>query len=203
MGLPLGPTFANIFMCYHEKLWLRECPDHFKPVFYTRYVDDTFVLLFRDKSHYKLFLNYINSKHVNINFTVETESTNSLSFLDVNVSRFNNKFITSVYRKPTFSGQGISFFSFTLFLFKLNTIKTLVFRSYSICSNYHDRHKEFNFLKDFFVSNGFPANLILSVIKHFLDRRINTTTTTTTVPDEATENIKYISLPFLVLNQRN
>ena len=42
-----------------------------------------------------------------------------------------------------------------------------------------------------------PANLILSVIKHFLDRRINTTTTTTTtVPDEATEHIKYISLPF-------
>ena len=197
MGLPLGPTFANIFMCYHEKLWLRECPDHFKPVFYTRYVDDTFVL-FRDESHYKLFLNYINSKHVNINFTVETESSNSLSFLDVNVSRFNNKFITSVYRKPTFSGQGISFFSFTPFLFKLNAIKTLVFRSYSICSNYHDMHKEFNFLKDFFVSNGFPANLILSVIKHFLDRRINNTTitTTTTVPDEATEHIKYISLPF-------
>ena len=170
----------------------------YQPVFYTRYVDDTFVL-FRDESHYKLFLNYINSKHVNINFTVETESSNSLSFLDVNVSRFNNKFITSVYRKPTFSGQGISFFSFTPFLFKLNAIKTLVFRSYSICSNYHDMHKEFKFLKDFFVSNGFPANLILSVIKHFLDRRINnttTTTTTTTVPDEATEHIKYISLPF-------
>ena len=51
MGLPLGPTFANIFMCYHEKLWLRECPDHFKPVFYTRYVDDTFVL-FRDESQH-------------------------------------------------------------------------------------------------------------------------------------------------------
>ena len=57
-------------------------------------------------------------------------------------------------------------------------------------------HKEFNFLKDFFVSNGFPANLILSVIKHFLDRRINNNNTTTTVPDEATEHIKYISLPF-------
>ena len=55
-------------------------------------------------------------------------------------------------------------------------------------------HKEFNFLKDFFVSNGFSANLVLSVIKHFLDKRINNTTTT--VPDEATERIKYISLPY-------
>ena len=96
-------------------------------------------------------------------------------------------------------GLSVVSHGFTPFLFKLNAIKTLVFQSYSICSNYHDMHKEFNFLKDFFVSNGFPANLTLSVIKHFLDRRINTTTTTTTtttVPDEATEHIKYISLPF-------
>ena len=70
--------------------------DSFKPVFYARYVDDTFVL-FRDESHYKLFLNYINSNHVNINFTVKTKSSNSLSFLDVNVSCSNNKFINPQY----------------------------------------------------------------------------------------------------------
>ena len=26
MGLPLGPTFANAFMCYSEKNWLADCP---------------------------------------------------------------------------------------------------------------------------------------------------------------------------------
>ena len=45
-----GPTFANIFMCFNEKFWLDECPDEFKPVFYRRYIDDTFVL-FRHQSH--------------------------------------------------------------------------------------------------------------------------------------------------------
>ena len=143
---------------------------HFKPIFYTRYIDDTFVL-FKDKSHYKLFLDYLNSKHKNIKFTVEIESSNSLSFLDVSVSRLNNKFITSVYRKPTFSGQGISFFSFTPFLFKLNAIKTLIFRSYTICSSYHAMHSEFDFLRNFFISNGFPSNLISSVISNFLNKR--------------------------------
>ena len=34
MGLPLGPTFANIFMCHYEKLWLASCPPEFAPMFY-------------------------------------------------------------------------------------------------------------------------------------------------------------------------
>ena len=33
MGLPLGPTFANIFMCHYEKIWLASCPPQFAPVF--------------------------------------------------------------------------------------------------------------------------------------------------------------------------
>ena len=50
----------------------------------------------------------------------------SYSFLDVKVSLENNKFIASVLRKETFSGQGTSFFSFCFHNFKLNSIKTLV-----------------------------------------------------------------------------
>ena len=26
MGSPLGPTFAIAFLCYHEKIWLQNCP---------------------------------------------------------------------------------------------------------------------------------------------------------------------------------
>lgn len=43
MGLPLGPTFANIFMCHYEKVWLDSCPSDFAPLFYRRYVDDCFL----------------------------------------------------------------------------------------------------------------------------------------------------------------
>ena len=50
MGLPLGPTFANIFMAFMETKWLDDCPLEFKPVYYRRYVDDSF-LLFNDISH--------------------------------------------------------------------------------------------------------------------------------------------------------
>ena len=27
MGSPLGPTLANAFLCFHEQIWLNECPD--------------------------------------------------------------------------------------------------------------------------------------------------------------------------------
>ena len=44
MGSPLGPSLANAFLSYHEKYWLKNSPQGFKPVFYRRYVDDIFIL---------------------------------------------------------------------------------------------------------------------------------------------------------------
>ena len=56
MGSPLGPTFANIFLCFYEQIWLENCPVEFKPVVY-RYVDDTF-LLFRSHENIEKFRAY-------------------------------------------------------------------------------------------------------------------------------------------------
>ena len=44
MDSPLGPTLANIFLCYLEKILLQNCPSEFKPVIYRNYVGDTFLL---------------------------------------------------------------------------------------------------------------------------------------------------------------
>ena len=95
MGLPQSPVFADIFMSHHEEQRLSNCPSNFKPVFYHRYVDDTFVL-FTDKSHAAQFLIYINRQYDNINFTMETESNNSLTFLDVVIKKQDNDFLTSI-----------------------------------------------------------------------------------------------------------
>ena len=134
MGLPLGPTFANIFMCFHEKIWLNECPSDFRPFLYRRYVDDIF-LLFRSKSHVSLFFDYLNSKHPNIKFTIENEKDGKISFLDASIHRENNCFLTSVFRKGMFSGVGMSFFSFCDQNFKSNSVQTLLNRAYNVSSN--------------------------------------------------------------------
>ena len=162
MGLPLGPTFANIFMCHHEENLIRDCPTGFKPVLYQRYIDDTF-LLFKEKSHAGLFLNYLNDKHSSIKFTAEHETENSLAFLDILIKRVDNYFTTSVYRKPTFSGLCISFFSHCCYRFKINAIKTVIHRAYDICSNHSLLHRELELKKQMFHNNRFYKNKIDSI----------------------------------------
>ena len=103
MGSPLGPTLANAFLVYHEKNWLEHCPLEYRPLYYRRYVDDIFVLLNLGE-HLKRFHSYLSSRHLNISFTTENEKDNRMSFLDVNKIRVKDKFTTSVYGKPTFSG---------------------------------------------------------------------------------------------------
>ena len=97
-------------------------------------MDDIFVL-FRKEEHLKLFLNYFNSCHVYIKFTSEKEINNNLSFLDIEISRDKNQFLTSVYRKPTFSGVFPHFDSFIPMGYKFNLVSTLIFRCYSFCSS--------------------------------------------------------------------
>ena len=75
MGSPLGPSLANAFLCHHETKWLNDCPKKFKPVFYKRYVDDIFVL-FKRPEHVKPFVDYMNSKHENINFLLKLKKMN-------------------------------------------------------------------------------------------------------------------------------
>ena len=59
MGSPLGHRLANVFLCYHEKIWIQNCPSAFKPMIYRWYLDDTF-LLFCSKNHIEKFRNYLN-----------------------------------------------------------------------------------------------------------------------------------------------
>ena len=79
-------------------MWLKNCRYEFKPVIYKRYVDDTF-LLFQSKNHNKKFRGYLNCQHLNIKFTSEIEESNSISFLDIKISKVHNSFSTNIYRK--------------------------------------------------------------------------------------------------------
>ena len=70
---------------------------------YYRYVDDTFCL-FKNEKNADSFLIKLNSMHPSLKFTVEKESNHQLAFLDVFVHKNSTAFLTSVYRKPNFSG---------------------------------------------------------------------------------------------------
>ena len=62
MGSPsLGPTLANAFLCYHEKIQLRNYPSEYKPV------NDAFLLL-PSKHRIEKFQNDLNPEHKSIIF---------------------------------------------------------------------------------------------------------------------------------------
>ena len=75
LGFPLGPFLANAFLCHYEKEWLDNCPIHFKPMIYQRYVYDIF---FSFKEHLQLFVSDMNKQHKFLKFTSEAENFNSL-----------------------------------------------------------------------------------------------------------------------------
>ena len=170
MGSPLGPTLANIFLCYHEEIWLNKCPTQFKPVYYKRYVDDTF-LLFKEEDHIKKFDKYLNSRHINMRFTYEIESDKSLNFLDVLIHK-NNGFVTSIYRKPTFSGIYSHYDSFLPLVYKRGLISSLMFRIFHLSSNWSIIHAEIQNLKAFLIKNKYPQKFVESSICSILEKLI-------------------------------
>ena len=54
MRSPLGQALVNTFLCHHERIWLKECPVAYAPIFYKCYVDDIFALL-KSENHVLLF----------------------------------------------------------------------------------------------------------------------------------------------------
>ena len=79
MGSPLGPLFANIFMCKLENTAIPKVKDKLNTR--TSYVDDTFAFIRRDEiKKVEEMLNAFESK---IQFTHVEEKENTISFLNV------------------------------------------------------------------------------------------------------------------------
>ena len=161
-------TLANIFLCYHKSNWMKDCPKDFKPVYYKRYVDDIF-FRFNKLEHARFFLEFINKKHKNMKFSIETEINGSLSFLDVKIFRENNKFVTSVYRKETFSGVYTNFISFIPLEYKFGLVHTLLNRCFNLSSDFLKFHHEVDKLKKILSKNAYPQKFIDKCIQKFLN----------------------------------
>ena len=74
---PTAPCIANIFLCHLEEIIFRDCTPNFCKI----YLGDTFAC-FNEENQANAFLDYINNLHPNINYTLEVQRNNFLSFLD-------------------------------------------------------------------------------------------------------------------------
>ena len=165
MGSPLGPALANIFVGYQEAQLFNIAK---RPLVYFRYVDDTFAV-FNNEEDCNTFFIQLNSLHPSLRFTYEKESNQSLPFLDVLVERHDSEFLTSVYRKPTFTGQYLRWNSFSPQKWKINLIGTLVDRAFMICSK-SKLDQELGKIHSILLENGYPERVINSAFKRKLQQ---------------------------------
>ena len=73
--------------------------------------------------------------------------SNGMFFLDVQITREDRTFTTSVCRKPIFSGVYTHFDSFLTSTYKFGTVYTLSYRCFLICSFCIKLHNELVCLK--------------------------------------------------------
>jgi hypothetical protein len=103
-------------------------------------VDDIFATFNREKESNQV-LNFLNSQHSNIKFTLKREENNDqLLFLDINVIRTRKKYKTTLYRKKTFIGVYLNLTSLTSRKYKIGLIQCLLDRIWSICIEEKDRN---------------------------------------------------------------
>ena len=169
MGNVLSSLLSNIFVGFLEmKLLSTQKPYH--PSFYRRYVDDTFAL-FSCKEDSLKFFDELNSMSC-LEFTMDEEQNGKLPFLDVFVERHQNSYLTSVYRKPTFSGTYQRWDSFSPKSRKISLIEIIVHRALKICSA-SKLEDELEIIRHIFRESGYPTYIIDGTIKKKLARSAN------------------------------
>ena len=99
MGSPLSGLLADIYLNHFENSFIftnNKYNDNI--IFYGRYVDDTFLIYKGTRRQIDQLHKYLNSINSNIQFTLENEDNGKLNFLDLTVTRNNNKLQFNIYR---------------------------------------------------------------------------------------------------------
>jgi len=139
-----------------------------------------------------------NGYHPRLRFTHELENNNRINFLNVAVIRDGgNNIITDWFRKPTFSGRYINYYSNHPLQYKLNTIMNLVDQAILLSD---ERFHEANLVivKNILLNNGYPSTLlnkqIIKRYKHLIKNMKNGCITTRNV---RTDNRIYtLTIPY-------
>ena len=144
MGLPVSPIIANLYMESFEQKALRSAS--VSPKVWYRYVDDTYVVINKDKV--QEFTDHINRQNPHIKFTNDPEKDGQLPFLDTLVKRQpNGSLQVSVYRKPTHTDQYLAFDSHHPLEHKLSVIRTLFHRAETVVTTPEDKDSELKHVK--------------------------------------------------------
>ena len=154
MGTKMGPSYANLFMGHLEQQILSDytgpSPEHLY-----RYIDDYVGATNMTKEELEAFITYANQYHPSIKFT-SSISTESLSFLDILITRSDSELSTSIYYKPTDSHSFLSYSSSHPVQCKNAIPYSQLLRLRRLCSDTVTYNEEKTRMLDFFRDRGYP-----------------------------------------------
>lgn len=167
-----------------------------KPKLWIRYVDDVFAIWPHGRRNLNLFLKKINLIDPSIKFTMEIEIDRKLPFLDVLVNRdTNNRFTTTVYRKPNTNNALPHYLSAHSWAQKTSSFTFFVNRAFNICSNHDLLHIELNNIRNIAIKRGYPISVVNNAINKFRNKQ--NTLLTTTLSSQKTKKDNYAIIPFV------
>ena len=146
MSSSLAPILVNWFVASEQNYQL-QINSKTKPLFYTRYADDKFVVT-QNKTVLTNYCHEMNTLHPNLEFTLERSVDGKLSFLDTEVKQVSNQLHTNVYRKALDTDQIIQYPSICPKSWELGLINFYLIRALNICSNFTAFKEELTKIKN-------------------------------------------------------
>ena len=165
MGSPLGPLFANFYMCHIENKILQQ--QDIRPGLYVRFVDDILVCV-RDEDHLKALKTSFEEQSV-LQFTYDLSDHNQIAFLGVWIEAEGGKCVTSVYRKPTDEGNCLNARSECPEPYKSSVIRSFVHRALTHCATWEKVNAELTRIRQVLVNNGYSNREVDAEIKAQMD----------------------------------
>ncbi|RLU25989.1 hypothetical protein DMN91_002152 [Ooceraea biroi] len=159
MGSPVSPTIADVVPQDLED-YVFHTLNYYIPVYY-RYVGD--VLLATNREYIDDILETFNSFHNRLQFTKEESNNHSINFLDVSIIFNHGSLSCDWYRKPTFSGRYLSYYSHHSTAHKRGVVFGLVDKVVQLSDpQYHE--KNLKFVINCLLDNGYLVQFIFSNI---------------------------------------
>ena len=139
-----------------EELAISSAPH--PPKWWFRFVDDSHTCI---KTEYiQEFHHHINSINSHIQFTIEKEKNNQLSFLDTKTIRKQGRIQIAVYRKATHTDKYLDYNFHHPTIHKQSVVNTLFDRADKIPTSSAGKRKERKHVMKVLKENGYPFNFI-------------------------------------------
>ena len=102
---------SELFLQQMKHIHLAHLSTKHKIIEYFCYVDDILLIFYSNHTDIQAVLTDFNAIHPNLKFTAETETDNTINYLDVTIHKTPTNWKMAIYRKPTFTNTIIPYMS--------------------------------------------------------------------------------------------